>query len=80
MMKWLCLFAAFLATPLWGVTIHRSFRTREAGIGFGTGTASVVYPVDARIDKAIGFDFFSKLPLAEQAALEAKSDFNEWDR
>ena len=35
------------------VTIHRSFRTREAGIGFGTGTAGVAYPVDARIDKAI---------------------------
>ena len=36
------------------VTIHRSFRTREAGFGFGTGTAGVAYPVDARIDKAIG--------------------------
>ena len=35
------------------VTIHRSFRTREAGVGFGTGTASVAHPVDARIDKAI---------------------------
>ena len=35
------------------VTIHRSFRTREAGFGFGTGTAGVVYPVDAKIDKAI---------------------------
>ena len=35
------------------VTIHRSFRTREAGVGFGTGTASVAYPVDAKIDKAI---------------------------
>ena len=34
-------------------TIHRSFRTREAGVGFGTGTASVAYPVDAKIDKAI---------------------------
>ena len=34
-------------------TIHRSFRTREAGIGFGTGTTGVAYPVDARIDKAI---------------------------
>ena len=27
------------------VTIHRSFRTREAGVGFGTGTAGVAYPV-----------------------------------
>ena len=36
------------------VTIHRSFRTREAGVGFGTGTASVAYPVDAKIDKAMG--------------------------
>ena len=35
------------------VTIHRSFRTREAGFGFGTGTATVAYPVDAKIDKAI---------------------------
>ena len=35
------------------VTIHRSFRTREAGVGFGTGTASVAHPVDARVDKAI---------------------------
>ena len=35
------------------VTIHRSFRTREAGFGFGTGTAGVAYPVDAKIDKAI---------------------------
>ena len=35
------------------VTIHRSFRTREAGVGFGTGTAGVAYPVDARVDKAI---------------------------
>ena len=35
------------------VTIHRSFRTREAGFGCGTGTAGVAYPVDARIDKAI---------------------------
>ena len=36
------------------VTVHRSFRTREAGVGFGTGTASVAYSVDAKIDKAIG--------------------------
>ena len=49
-MKWLCLFAAILATPLWGVTIYRSFRTREAGIGFGTGTAGVAYPVDAKAE------------------------------
>ena len=35
------------------LTIHRSFRTREAGFGFGTGRAGVAYPVDARIDKAI---------------------------
>ena len=35
------------------VTIHRSFRTREAGVGFGTGTAGVAYPVDAKVDKAI---------------------------
>ena len=36
-----------------GVTVHWSFRTREAGVGFGTGTAGVAYPVDAKIDKAI---------------------------
>ena len=35
------------------VTIHRSFRSREAGFGFGTGRAGVAYPVDAKIDKAI---------------------------
>ena len=35
--------------------------------------------VDA-VEKATGFDFFSKLPLAEQAELEAHSDFNEWER
>ena len=35
------------------VTVHRSFRTREAGVGFGTGTAGVAYPVDAKIDRAI---------------------------
>ena len=35
------------------VTIHRSFRTREVGVGFGTGMAGVAYPVDAKIDEAI---------------------------
>ena len=47
--------AAFLLIALQSaaVTIHRSFRTREAGFGFGTGTATVAYPVDAKIDKAI---------------------------
>ena len=35
------------------VTVHRSFRTREAGVEFGTGTAGVAYPVDAKIDKVI---------------------------
>ena len=35
------------------VTIHRSFRQREAGFGFGTGRAGVAYPIDAKIDKAI---------------------------
>ena len=34
------------------VTIHRSFRTREAGFGFGTGTAGVAHPVDFRIAAA----------------------------
>ena len=45
--------SAALSLPLFGITIHRSFRTREAGVGFGTGTAGVAYPVDAKIDKAI---------------------------
>lgn len=44
---------ALIALQSAAVTIHRSFRTREAGFGFGTGTAGVAYPVDARIDKAI---------------------------
>ena len=45
--------AVGLAFSASAVTIHRSFRTREAGIGFGTGRASVVYPVDAKFDQAI---------------------------
>ena len=45
--------AVGLAVSASAVTIHRSFRTREAGVGFGTGTAGVVYPVDTKIDKAI---------------------------
>ena len=45
--------AVGLAFSASAVTIHRSFRTREAGIGFGTGRASVVYPVDAKLDQAI---------------------------
>ena len=44
---------SLIALQAAAVTIHRSFRTREAGFGFGTGTAGVVYPVDAKIDKAI---------------------------
>ena len=47
------LVAALTAVSASAVTIHRSFRTREAGIGFGTGTAGVAYPVDAKVDKAI---------------------------
>ena len=35
------------------VTIHRSFRTREAGFGFGTGKATVAYPVDSRVAAAL---------------------------
>ena len=34
------------------VTIHRSFRTREAGFDFGTATAGVAFPVDLRITAA----------------------------
>ena len=42
-----------LAFPTDALTIHRSFRTREAGFSFGTGTATASYPVDARIDQAL---------------------------
>lgn len=42
-----------LALPTDALTIHRSFRTREAGFSFGTGTATIAYPVDARIDQAL---------------------------
>ena len=47
------LVAALTAVSASAITIHRSFRTREAGFGFGTGTAGIAYPVDAKIDKAI---------------------------
>ena len=45
--------AALTVFSVSAVTIHRSFRTREAGFGFGTGRSGVAYPVDAKIDKAI---------------------------
>jgi len=35
--------------------------------------------VDA-VEKATGYDFFSKLPTSEQATLESKSCFQEWGR
>ena len=35
------------------VTLHRSFCTREAGFGFGTGKATVAYPVDSRVAAAL---------------------------
>lgn len=46
---------AVLLPPLCseGLTLHRSFRTREAGVGFGAGTATVAYPVDAKVAKAL---------------------------
>ena len=44
---------ALVALQSVGVTIHRSFRTREAGFDFGTGRATVAYPVDAKIGQAI---------------------------
>ena len=47
------LMVALVALQSAAVTIHRSFRTREAGVGFGTGGAGVAYPVDAKVDKAI---------------------------
>ena len=50
-------------------TIHRSFRTREAGLGFGTGTAGVACPVDAKIDKTPAY------VTAESAAKEKKLGF-----
>lgn len=47
------LMVALVALQSAAVTIHRSFRTREVGVGFGTGGAGVAYPVDAKVDKAI---------------------------
>lgn len=47
------LMVALVALQSAAVTIHRSFRTREAGVGFGTGGAGVAYSVDAKVDKAI---------------------------
>ena len=35
------------------LTLHRSFCTREVGVGFGTGKATVAYPIDARAAKVI---------------------------
>ena len=45
--------AVGLAASASAVTIHRSFRTREAGVGFGSGTAGVVYPVDSKVAAAL---------------------------
>ena len=51
--RWIVAAVSLIALQSAAVTIHRSFRTREAGFGFGSGTATVAYPVDAKIDKAI---------------------------
>lgn len=47
-----CLIVGF-ALPVSALTLHRSFRTREAGVGFGAGSATVAYPVDAKVAKAL---------------------------
>ena len=39
----------------------------------------LVTTVDA-VEKATGFDFFSKLDPAEQSSLESKSNFDDWER
>ena len=40
--------------------------------------AELVTTVDA-VEEKTGLDFFSKMPLAEQAALESKSRFEDWN-
>lgn len=78
--KWVFIAAVFgcaAATlfPLSATTIHRSFRTREAGFGFGTGTATVAYPVDAKIDKAI-----NEARQKEAEKTKVIIEENDWSR
>ena len=47
-----CLIVGF-TLPVSALTLHRSFRTREAGVGFGAGSATVAYPVDAKVAKVL---------------------------
>ena len=49
----LVLLVSLVAWQSAGLVLHRSFRTREAGFGLGTGKATVAYPVDAKVDKAL---------------------------
>ena len=58
-------------------TTFRRKRVRKKEINFPP--YELVTTVDA-VEKATGLDFFSKMPIEEQSALEAKSDFNEWER
>ena len=50
--------------------IHHSFRTREAGFGFGTGEATVAYPVDSKVAAAL--DEAEEKDAARTAAKEKK--------
>ena len=45
--------AVLLAVSASSAIIHRSFRTCEAGFGFGTGKATIAYPVDSRVAAAL---------------------------
>lgn len=54
MMRFCVLFGSlFLYATCLGVTYHRSFTHRDVGFGFGSGTAAVSVPVDARVAKAL---------------------------
>lgn len=60
-----CVGLCLAADSAAGRTIHRSFRTREVGVGGGFG---VVVPVDRRIDKAIDE---ARVPKKDHAKLFA---------
>ena len=49
----LVLMVTLVAWQSAGLVLHRSLRTREAGVGLGTGSATVAYPVDAKVAKAL---------------------------
>lgn len=47
------LVAAAIAPDAGAIVIHRSFRSREVGFGFGTGSARVAVPLEAKAAKAL---------------------------